>query len=76
MNIINRKTFDNPLSMMPGDTINVIYRGLLGESILMTHHLTDSLNIDAISIMKVDNELGFSNALAVVFGEASDARIS
>lgn len=70
MNIINHKTFDKPYNLMPGDTINVTYKGLSGESILMTHQLTASLNIDAISIMKVDNELRFSNALAVVFGEA------
>ncbi len=55
-----------PHTLMPGDTISVVYK----SETLICEPITDHMIIDKVGVLEIRDELGFKHALAGIFGEA------
>jgi|GEM_PF-4867247 len=64
------KLYDNPVSVLKGDSVLVTYTDTKGvKTELGTTNVTTTFKIEKLEILEVQNELGLSKGLCATFGE-------
>lgn len=62
-----------PMHVMPGDTIQMRYRGLDGREETVEHNIEKTASYDTLAVGEIKDELGFSEGLVGIVGNEKDA---
>jgi len=57
--------------MLQGDQLRITYHSCDGSKTLLNYDIEEQLEIDKISIVKINNEFGFAKALGCIIGKST-----